>query len=342
MARNIKKGRTIVRGTVMNTIKKRCKTIALVLIASVMLTGCETDVSVFDNYDATLPKEEQNNVFGAKEQQLLSSDICVVPKKKQSKKDSFMTAGASLIFDNTDNKMLYADNIYQKMYPASTTKIVTALVALKYGNLDDVVTIGYNATHIAEYGAKLCGFAEGDKITLKKLLYSFLICSGNDAGIAIAEHISGSVEKFAELMNKEAKSLGCSGSNFVNPHGLHDDDHYTTPYDLYLVFHELLNYDVFMDIINHSSYKAEFNGADGSKKTLWFASTDKYLLGSAKAPDGVTVIGGKTGTTSMAGSNLILYTKNNNGKSYISVVMHASDSFNLYSQMSHLLEMENK
>ena len=342
MARNIKKGRAIVRGTVMNTIKKRCKTIALVLIASVMLTGCETDVSVFDNYDATLPKEEQNNVFGAKEQQLLSSDICVVPKKKQSKKDSFMTAGASLIFDNTDNKMLYADNIYQKMYPASTTKIVTALVALKYGNLDDVVTIGYNATHIAEYGAKLCGFAEGDKITLKKLLYSFLICSGNDAGIAIAEHISGSVEKFAELMNKEAKSLGCSGSNFVNPHGLHDDDHYTTPYDLYLVFHELLNYDVFMDIINHSSYKAEFNGADGSKKTLWFASTDKYLLGSAKAPDGVTGIGGKTGTTSMAGSNLILYTKNNNGKSYISVVMHASDSFNLYSQMSHLLEMENK
>ena len=342
MARNIKKGRAIVRGTVMNTIKKRCKTIALVLIASVMLTGCETDVSVFDNYDATLPKEEQNNVFGAKEQQLLSSDICVVPKKKQSKKDSFMTAGASLIFDNTDNKMLYADNIYQKMYPASTTKIVTALVALKYGNLDDVVTIGYNATHIAEYGAKLCGFAEGDKITLKKLLYSFLICSGNDAGIAIAEHISGSVEKFAELMNKEAKSLGCSGSNFVNPHGLHDDDHYTTPYDLYLVFHELLNYDVFMDIINHSSYKAEFNGADGSKKTLWFASTDKYLLGSAKAPDGVTVIGGKTGTTSRAGSNLILYTKNNNGKSYISVVMHASDSFNLYSQMSHLLEMENK
>ena len=228
------------------------------------------------------------------------------------------------------------------MYPASTTKIVTALVALKYGNLDDVVTIGYNATHITEYGAKLCGFAEGDKITLKKLLYSFLICSGNDAGIAIAEHISGSVEKFAELMNKEAKSLGCSGSNFVNPHGLHDDNHYTTPYDLYLVFHELLNYDVFMDIINQSSYKAEFKGADGSKKTLWFSSTDKYLLGSAKAPDGVTVIGGKTGTTSMAGSNLILYTKNDNGKDYISVVMHASDSFSLYSQMSHLLEMENK
>lgn len=110
-------------------------------------------------------------------------------------------------------------------------------------------------------GAKLCGFAEGDKITLKKLLYSFLICSGNDAGIAIAEHISGSVEKFAELMNKEAKSLGCSGSNFVNPHGLHDDNHYTTPYDLYLVFHELLNYDVFMDIINQSSYKAEFKGS---------------------------------------------------------------------------------
>ena len=325
----------------MNVIKKRCRIISIVLIASFVLTGCQTDVSIFNNYDVILPHDGQN-AFGTKEQQLFSSNICVVPKKKQSEKDLFMTAGASLIFDNTDNKMLYADNIYQKMYPASTTKIVTALVALKYGNLDDVVTIGYNATHITEHGAKLCGFAEGDKITLKKLLYSFLICSGNDAGIAIAEHISGSVEKFAELMNKEAKSLGCSGSNFVNPHGLHDDNHYTTPYDLYLVFHELLNYDVFMDIINQSSYKAEFKGADGSKKTLWFSSTDKYLLGSAKAPDGVTVIGGKTGTTSMAGSNLILYTKNDNGKDYISVVMHASDSFSLYSQMSHLLEMENK
>lgn len=325
----------------MNIIKKRCKTIALVLVASVMLTGCETDVSVFDNYNAALPNQEQN-AFGAAQQELLSADICVVPKKKQSEKDSFMTAGASLIFNDTDNKMLYADNIYKKMYPASTTKIVTALVALKYGKLDDVVTISYNASHITEYGAKLCGFAEGDKITLKKLLYSFLICSGNDAGIAIAEHISGSVEKFAELMNKEVKSLGCSGSNFVNPHGLHDDNHYTTPYDLYLVFHELLNYDVFMDIIIQSSYKAEFNGADGTKKTLWFASTDKYLLGSATAPEGVTVVGGKTGTTSMAGSNLILYTKNSNGKNYISVVMHASDSFSLYSQMSHLLEMENK
>ena len=219
---------------------------------------------------------------------------------------------------------------------------MTALVALKYGNLNDEVTISYNATHINEYGAKLCGFAEGDKITLKKLLYSFLICSGNDAGIAIAEHIAGSVDKFAAMMNKEVKALGCSGSNFVNPHGLHDDNHYTTPYDLYLVFHELLKYDVFMDIINHSSYKAEFNGADGNKKTLWFTSTDKYLLGSAKAPEGVTVIGGKTGTTSMAGSNLILYSKNSNGNSYISVVMHASDSFSLYSQMSHLLELENQ
>ena len=327
--------------TGMNVIKKRCRIISIALIASFVLTGCQTDVSIFNNYDVILPQDGQN-AFGTKEQQLFSSNICVVPKKKQSEKDSFMTAGASLIFDNTDNKMLYADNIYQKMYPASTTKIVTALVALKYGNLDDVVTIGYNATHIMEYGAKLCGFAEGDKITLKKLLYSFLICSGNDAGIAIAEHISGSVEKFAQLMNKEAKSLGCSGSNFVNPHGLHDDNHYTTPYDLYLVFHELLNYDVFMDIINQSSYKAEFKGSDGSKKTLWFSSTDKYLLGSAKAPEGVTVIGGKTGTTSMAGSNLILYTKNDNGKDYISVVMHASDSFSLYSQMSHLLEMENK
>ena len=327
--------------------KKNRRKIAAIMLVSLLLTGCETDISVFDNYEIPLSQNSEQDISDGTtadniDSEFLSANICVVPKKKQSQKDSFMTAGASLIFDNTHNKMLYADNIYTKMYPASTTKIVTALVALKYGNLNDEVTISYNATHINEYGAKLCGFAEGDKITLKKLLYSFLICSGNDAGIAIAEHIAGSVDKFAAMMNKEVTALGCSGSNFVNPHGLHDDNHYTTPYDLYLVFHELLKYDVFMDIINHSSYKAEFNGADGNKKTLWFTSTDKYLLGSAKAPEGVTVIGGKTGTTSMAGSNLILYSKNSNGNSYISVVMHASDSFSLYSQMSHLLELENQ
>ena len=141
-------------------------------------------------------------------------------------------------------------------------------------------------------------------------------------------------------MNDEMKALGAVHSHFTNPHGLHDDKHYTTPYDLYLVFHELLNNDIFLDIINQSHYTAKFRGADGKRKAVTFYSTDRYLLGRASAPEGITVIGGKTGTTSNAGSNLILYTKNKDGSGYISLIMKAEYADSLYFQMNHLLSME--
>ena len=316
--------------------------IAVLLCTSVLITGCGSKTTVFNNYELYAP-EGASSALELYTQKYLSEGICVVPAGSKSTDEeaaAVMTADASLIFNNSTGEWLYANNIYNRMYPASTTKIVTALVALKYGNLDDVVTVSYNASHITEYGAKLCGFAEGDRIRLKKLLYSFLICSGNDAGIAIAEHIAGSVDAFANMMNTEMKELGAVGTHFVNPHGLHDDNHYTTPYDLYLAFHELLQYDVFLDIINQPSYTAKFKGADGTQKQLYFLSTDRYLLGTATAPDRVTVIGGKTGTTAMAGSNLILYSKDNSGNDYISVVMHASDAESLYYQMNYLMDME--
>ena len=93
-----------------------------------------------------------------------------------------------------------------------------------------------------------------------------MLCSGNDCGTAIAEHISGSEEAFAELMNTEAAKLGATGTHFVNPHGLHDDDHYTTAYDLYLIFNAACKYQLFMDIISMDSYSAEITGADGECK----------------------------------------------------------------------------
>ncbi|MDE6567852.1 MAG: serine hydrolase [Lachnospiraceae bacterium] len=270
----------------------------------------------------------------------LSQDICVIPKKEQSPKnsDSVMTAGASLIVNDTTDEMLFSRNIYKKMYPASITKIVTALVTLKNANLDDMVTVSHNAANITEYGATLCGFKEGDQIKLKRLLYSLLICSGNDAGIAIAEHVAGSEEAFAEMMNQEMKDLGASGSHFTNSHGLHDEQHYTTAYDMYLVFHELLQYDTFLDIINRSSYKAKYKGADGKSKTLQFQSTDRYLIGRASAPKGIKVIGGKTGTTSAAGSCLILYSHDASEQDFISIVLHAEGPASLYLQMNKLLE----
>lgn len=346
--------------------------IALLLLMCMLLTGCGSKQNSLMEYrpqmpaaapiQTTVPSEDdtadasqtedpveegtkdvsstKTSAAAAYSLEYLSQDVCVIPKKEQSPKnsDSVMTAGASLIVNDTTDEMLFSRNIYKRMYPASITKIVTALVTLKYGNLEDTVTVSHNAANITEYGATLCGFKEGDQIKLKRLLYSLLIHSGNDAGIAIAEHVAGSEEAFAEMMNQEMKDLGASDSHFTNAHGLHDEQHYTTAYDMYLVFHELLQYDTFLNIINRSSYKAKFKGADGKNKTLQFQSTDRYLIGRASAPKGIKVIGGKTGTTSAAGSCLILYSQDASKQDFISVVLHAEGAASLYLQMNKLLE----
>lgn len=313
--------------------------ISLFLCLSIILTGCQENANVLLNTQISVPADlEESRNSQLYRQEYLSQDICVIPKKNRSVTDSAITAQAALLVNDTDNKMLFAQNIYDKMYPASITKIVTALLVLEQGNLEDTVTVSYDASHITEYGAKLCGFQEGDKISLKDLLYCLLVYSGNDAGIAIAEHMAGSVSAFSDLMNQEMTRLGASGTHFVNPHGLHDSKHYTTAYDLYLIFHELLKYDLFCEIIQQANYTASWVNVNGEPKELTFQSTDRYLLGSVQTPKGLTVVGGKTGTTIDAGSCLILYSRDKKKKDYISVILKAESSASLYTQMNHLLE----
>lgn len=321
-----------------NTLKKL---ICLSLCLGLLLTGCGEVPDSVMSYDlhssASSSLAHTSDIYRGN---LFSDDLCVIPKDRENDSDAVMSAQAALLIDDTNGKILFSKNIYEKLYPASITKIVTALVALKYGNMSDTVKISYNASHISEWGATKCGFAEGDKVKMKTLLNSFLIHSGNDAGIAIAEHMAGSVEEFAVMMNDEVKLLGCTGTNFINPHGLHDDNHYTTAYDLYLIFHELKNYDDFLKISHKKSYKAKYKDASGNKIVKTFTTTDRYLNGKAEAPQGVTVVAGKTGTTNAAGSCLILYSTNDNGNDYISIVLKADYADSLFYQMTHLLEME--
>lgn len=312
---------------------------AVLLCVSILLTGCGEEANVLLDTQLTLPAAaDQSNASQNYTLDYLSKDICVIPKKAASATDAAITAHSALLVNDTANEMLFAQNIYDKMYPASITKIVTALIVLQEGNLDDMVTVSYEASHITEYGAKLCGFQEGDQIALGALLYCLLVYSGNDAGVAIAEHMAGSVEAFADRMNQEMSELGASGTHFTNPHGLQDEKHYTTAYDLYLVFHELLKYDVFREIINQPEYLATWQTAQGETKEYTFQSTDRYLIGLMEAPKGVTVVGGKTGTTIDAGSCLILYSQDKKGQDFISVILKAESSTALYSQMNHLLE----
>ena len=245
---------------------------------------------------------------------------------------------AAGLFDLNNHEVLYARNIHERLNPASLTKIMTAVVALKYGNTDDTITVTQEAM-ITESGATLCGLEVGDQLTLNQALHALLIRSANDAAAAIAVHIGGSIEGFAELMNEEAVAIGATNSHFSNPHGLTADNHYVTAYDMYLMFNEALQYDLISEIIHMTSYETVYMDSDGNSKTLSFNTTNQYLTGTYKAPGQVTVIGGKTGTTSAAGSCLILLARDTAGSPYISVILKATARDVLYEQMTRLLNV---
>ncbi len=266
-----------------------------------------------------------------------ASDCCVSDGKDLgTDQTSSYVAEAAGVFNLATKEVPYAQNIYGRMYPASTTKILTAYLALKYGDLNSVVTVSERAAD-QESDSSVCNLKAGDKLSLHQLLYGLMMQSGNDAAIAIAEGISGSVEAFADLMNEEAKALGATDSHFVNPNGLHDDDHYTTVYDLYLIFQAAIENELFVDLIHTTEYTVDYLDPNGiSVQQIW-TSTNKYLLGTELAPGGITVVGGKTGTTHDAGYCLVLLSNNAAGDTIISIVMKADCRNNLYYYMNELL-----
>lgn len=245
----------------------------------------------------------------------------------------------SVLMDLDDHEVIFAQNIHEKSYPASITKLMTALVAVKYGNLTDVITITESALNLEE-GSTEMGLQVGDQTTLDELLHVLLIYSGNDAAMAIAEHIGGSVEQFVAMMNQEAHNLGATNTNFVNPSGLHDENHYTTVYDIYLMLNEAMKNSYLSEIMILNVYNFSYTrGEQTLVKRL--DSTDQYLTKQVTPPKGVTVLGGKTGTTSDAGSCLALVSQNAYGEPYISIVLNAPTKVSLYTNMNQLLEQIN-
>ena len=242
------------------------------------------------------------------------------------------------LFDVNEAETEFAYNIHEKLYPASTTKIMTALVAIKNADLSEIVTVGKNADsdNFAADEATV-GIHEGDQITLNDLLYGLLLYSGNDTAVAIAEYVGGSVDAFADMMNEQAAQLMATKTHFVNPHGLFNEDHYTTAYDLYLIFNECIKYEDFVNIIQTSKYTAEITGTDGSKREIELEPTNYYAIGKTTLPEKATVIGGKTGTLIAAGNCLILLDETENGDWYISVVMGADTKEILYRDMTALI-----
>ncbi|HIY30026.1 MAG TPA: serine hydrolase [Candidatus Mediterraneibacter avicola] len=316
------------------------KKIAGLILCLVLFMGAGTAAVLLflSNNGSNIKEYEKDSYTGSIYQgQMFAQDLCVASDDVQLSgfEDDTTLHGAAL-FDLENESVVYGYNLYDRLYPASTTKVLTAYVALKYGNLEDQVTVSANATDF-NWDESICGLQTGDTLSMYDLLCGLMLVSGNDAAAAIAEHISGSTEEFAELMNREAAALGATGTHFVNPHGLPDDNHYTTVYDLYLFFNACMKDERFVDIISMDSYTVELKGADGTVRTDEWEPTHFYASGEATAPEGIHIVGGKTGTTLKAGNCVILYEEASDGSPYISVIMGAETKPLLYEEMNRLL-----
>lgn len=204
---------------------------------------------------------------------------------------------AVVVYDRTSKTVIYGKNENDVRAMASTTKIMTAIILLENADLSQTVEV---SKHAANTGGSRLGLKTGDKITLKDLLYGLMLCSGNDAAVQIAETVGGSVEGFAEMMNKKAQELGLKNTSFVTPHGLDQEGHHTTAYELAVLTDYALNNSEFAKIVNTKNHVVSING---SPKEL---NNTNELLGYLQGVNGV-----KTGFTNNALRCLVTSTLRN-------------------------------
>ena len=213
-------------------------------------------------------------------------------------------AETAIVMEADSGIILYSKDMYAKNYPASITKIITALIALEQCELNEEITFSYHATHSIDYGSSSIARTEGEILTVEETLYGLMLASANECANALAEHIAGSNEEFAKLMNEKAKELGCVNTNFSNPSGLHDENHYTCAYDMALITQAALENENFRKIAGTNYYT--LRATNKNDEELWMQNhhymiapyrTDKYLDD--------TIFAGKTGYTSDALNTLV-------------------------------------
>ena len=232
-----------------------------------------------------------------------------------------------LIFDRNSKTILYEKNGLKQVPMASTTKIMTAIVVLENANLDDIVTISKKA---AGTGGSRLGLKTNDKITVHDLLYGLMLKSGNDAAVALAEHVGGGIDGFAELMNKKASEMGLVNSHFVTPHGLDQEKHYTTAYELACMADYALNIPKFREIVGSKKYNITINA-----RSSLIGNTNE-LLGNLYGVYGV-----KTGFTNGAGRCLVTACKRDD-IDIITVVLSANTKKERTLDSVKLIEYANK
>jgi len=237
-----------------------------------------------------------------------------------------ITAQSLLIGEMNSERILYERNSQEKIYPASLTKLMTAILVAENCELDEIVTVSEKAIFSVPSGYVNANLQVGEQLTVEDLLYVMLIPSANDAANALAEHIGGSIDSFATMMNTKAKELGCTGSNFTNPSGLHEKEHYTTTRDLYLISKEAITKPIIRKVIKTTRYTLpETNKYTDTKMKRIFTTTNYMMRSSLTKYYCDYCIGGKTGYTTEAKNCVVEYAEKD-GVELIAIVMGENGS----------------
>ena len=248
--------------------------------------------------------------------------------------DFTVDAKASLIIEENSGKVIHEENSNIQNYPASVTKILTAILTLENCELTDTVTVSKTAISNIPSGYVIAPLFVGEQMSVEDLLYALMLKSANDAAYVLAEHVGGSLEGFSEMMNKKAEELGCKNSHFVNPNGIHDSNHYTTAYDMYLIARYAMQNEKFVKIV--STYQYTLSATNKySKNDRIMKNTNSFVNPSSRYYD-ENVKGIKTGTTLQAGNCLITSTSKN-GFDVITVILGARTSESKFSETKKMM-----
>ena len=274
--------------------------IASLFLASFLAFGSFFSDGLLLTANAASMEELQEEAEARKTLPIQSNEIDNWPAGPQ------VSAQAAILMDANTGVILYSKNIHERLYPASTTKIMTALLAMEQGNLDDIVKFSHEAVFSVPADGSNMGMDEGESISLEECLYGIMVASANEAANAAGEYISGSIEDFVALMNQRAEEIGCTDTHFTNPNGLHDSQHYTSAYDLALISSQFFRNEMLCKISNTPRY--HFEATDTQPDD--FYKNNKHQLVNGEIPyEGI--LGGKTGFTSDSRQTLVTCAEQN-------------------------------
>jgi len=242
-----------------------------------------------------------------------------------------ITSAAAVVMEASTGSVIYNKAAYDAFYPASTTKLMTSLLAIEQRPLSDIVTCSRAAINSLEPGASHIAMVAEESISMEEALYAILLPSANEVSYAVAEHVGGTVDNFVAMMNRRAKDLGCVNTNFVNPHGLDNEAHVSCPYDLALIARKAIEYTTFRRISGSYNHKIPETNKNEAR---WVANTHPFIKKNVVYEG---VFSGKTGSTSKAGNCLVTCAERN-GMTLICVIMKAPDAATVYEETIRLLD----